>query len=71
MIHFCVYDGLPCLVSASEDEAWQYKPDLGWYRIDRIEAGANAAVIGKEEFSKEFGKLPPLPKEAFAEEKTS
>ena len=59
---YCSYEGNPTLVS--DNDAWWYTGGE-WKRINRTEAGGNAAVIGEKAFKARFGQLPPLPETAF------
>jgi len=61
-IRYCSYDGIPTLIN--DFEAWWYA-NGEWTRINLVEAGHNAYVIGKPTFTKRFGKLPHLPSAAF------
>jgi hypothetical protein len=70
-IAYCNWEGKPCLVAKETDEAWAF--DAGeWKRLDRIDAGQNARVIGRAAFLERFGtqSLISLPTSAFQGEES-
>jgi hypothetical protein len=44
----------------SDREAWSFIKGA-WNRVNLVDAGMNAAVIGEAEFKRRFPQLPQLP----------
>jgi hypothetical protein len=60
-ITYCSYEGRPTVyVNNSGGIAWWFYDGL-WKEAPGPEVAVNAPVIGKAEFDRRFGQLPPLP----------
>jgi hypothetical protein len=58
-LEYCVLDmTMPCIVKGTDAWFWNHGE---WHWVCSGDAIHNAKMIGKENFDRMFGELPPLP----------